>query len=282
MTERAVLSGLTIALPEHRELDRLAEMIEQGGGVAHRCPFMTIVDVEDPMPVLRWLDRLARGDLDDLVLLTGEGLSRLVGVARAAGIEAGVMKALGGVRTVCRGPKPVRALRAIGLRATLVSESPTTDGVIATLAKEPLNGRRIGVQLYGEEPNEKLMAFLREQGADVHAVSPYTYQKGPDGPVLDLIAAMVEGRIAVIAFTSSPQVNRLVEVAMTHQREAELREGLQRTRIAAVGPVVAATLTERGFKVDIVPERSFFLRPMVGEIAAFFSGAARDKNGAAA
>src|SRR6185436_13956955 len=104
MTERAALAGLTIALPEHRELDRLAEMIEQGGGVAHRCPFMTIVDVEDPTPILRWLDRLAGGGLDDLVLLTGEGLARLVGVARAAGIETSVMKALGGVRTVCRGP----------------------------------------------------------------------------------------------------------------------------------------------------------------------------------
>src|SRR5215831_18784038 len=138
MTERSVLAGLTIALPEHRELDRLAKMIEEGGGVAHRCPFISIVDVEDPTPVLRWLDRLANGDFDDLVLLTGEGLSRLLGIARAAGIEAKVTKALGDVRTICRGPKPVRALRAVGLRATLVSESPTTDGIIATLARESL------------------------------------------------------------------------------------------------------------------------------------------------
>jgi len=282
MTERSVLAGLTIALPEHRELDRMAKMIEEGGGVAHRCPFMTIVDVEDATPVLRWLHRLADGDFDDVVLLTGEGLSRLVGVARAAGIEARVLKALGDARTICRGPKPVRALRAMGLRATLVSQSPTTDGVIATLDKETLNGRRIGVQLYGEEPNEKLVDFLRRQGADVDVVSPYRYQNGPDGPVLDLITAMAEGRINVIAFTSSPQVHRLVEVAAEHGREAELRQGLQRTRIAAVGPLVAAALSERDFKVDIVPERSFFLRPMVGEIAAFFRGAVRGNNGAAA
>jgi uroporphyrinogen-III synthase len=282
MTERSSLAGLTIALPEHRELDRLAEMIEQLGGAAYRCPFIRIVDADDPAPILKWLDRLLDGQIDDLILLTGEGLSRIVQVARSAGLEEAVVRALGGVRTVCRGPKPVRALRAIGLRPTIVSETPTTEGIIATLRSENFAGRRVGVQLYGEEPNDKLVAFLAGAGAEVHTVSPYTYEKGPEGPVLELIAAMAEGRISVIAFTSSPQVHRLIEVAEAHRREGELRQGLERTRIAAVGPVLAATLAARGLRVDIVPERSFFLRPLVNDIAAFFAGGSRAGNGAAA
>jgi uroporphyrinogen-III synthase len=282
MAERVTLTGLTIALAEHRELDRLAEMIEQLGGVVHRCPFITIVDVDDPAPALKWLDRLLRGELDDVILLTGEGLSRLVQIARGAGLEEGVVRSFGTVRTVCRGPKPVRALRAIGVRASIVSEAPTTDGVMVTLAQENLAGRRVGVQLYGDEPNDKLIAFLANAGAEVHAVAPYTYQKGPDAPVLELITAMAEGRISVLAFTSSPQVHRLFEVAEAHQREADLRRGLERSRIAAVGPIVASTLAERGCKADIVPERSFFLRPMVNDIAAFFASGARNGNGAAA
>jgi uroporphyrinogen-III synthase len=280
MTERVSLAGRTIALAEHRELDRLAEMIEQLGGTAYRCPFISIVDAEDPAPILRWLERLLAGDLDDVVFLTGEGVTRLVHVAKGAGLEEAAVRAFGAARTVCRGPKPVRALRAIGVRASLVSEAPTTDGVIATLAQENLAGRRVGVQLYGEEPNDKLVGFLAHAGAEVHAVSPYTYEKGPEAPVLDLIAAMAEGRISVMAFTSSPQVHRLVEVAEAHQRQAELRRGLERTRIAAVGPIVAGTLAEHEIRADIVPERSFFLRPMVNDIAAFF--AARSGKGAAA
>lgn len=282
MMEQASLAGLTIALAEHRELDRLAEMIEHHGGVAYRCPFISIVDADDPAPILRWLHRLLAGDIDDVVLLTGEGVSRLVQVAKGAGLDEGVVRAFGAARTVCRGPKPVRALRAIGVRASLVSEAPTTDGVIATLRQENLVGRRVGVQLYGEEPNDKLIGFLAGAGAEVHAVSPYTYQKGPEGPVLDLITAMAEGRITVMAFTSSPQVHRLVEVAESHQRQADLRRGFERTRIAAVGPIVAATLADCGLRADIVPERSFFLRPMVNDIAAFFTGASRAGNGAAA
>jgi len=199
----------------------------------------------------------------------------MVRIADGTDLEAPVKSALAAVRTVCRGPKPVRALRAIGLRPSLVSEAPTTDGVIATLAKENLSGRRVGVQLYGDEMNEKLMKFLREAGAEVHSVSPYTYKKGPDGPVLELIAAMAEGGITAIAFTSSPQVHHLLEVAETHERKGDLARGLERTRVAAVGPVVAATLAEKGLRVDIVPDRSFFLRPMVTEIAAFFNGAAQ-------
>jgi uroporphyrinogen-III synthase len=191
------------------------------------------------------------------------------------------MEAFGAVRTICRGPKPVRALRAIGLRAGIVSDAPTTEGVMASLAREDLGGRRVGVQLYGEEPNDKLIAFLANAGATVHTVSPYTYQKGPPEPVLELISAMAEGRINVIAFTSSPQVHHLFEVAEARGRAADLRAGLARTRVAAVGPIVAATLGERGCKADIVPERSFFLRPMVNDIATFFANAASG-NGAAA
>jgi uroporphyrinogen-III synthase len=274
MSERPSLAGVTIALPEHRELARLAEMIEQLGGVAYRCPFINIVDVEDPEPVLQWLRRLVGGGFDDVVLLTGEGLMRLINVAKPAGLEPSVVGALAGVRTVCRGPKPVRALRTIGLRPTLVSDLPTTNGIIDALSKDDLVGRRIGVQLYGDEPNDKLVAFLRAAGAEVYPVWPYAYQSGPDQPVLELIDAMGEGRVSVLAFTSSAQIHRLFEVAKAHEREADLTRALERTRVAAVGPVAAATLAQRGVKADIVPERSFFLRPMVQDIAAFFRAGA--------
>src|SRR5216683_1985472 len=83
-----------------------------------------------------------------IVLLTGEGLRRLLAVARRAAIDAPVIAALGRLRTIVRGPKPVRALREIGLAPGLIAQAPTTEGVIATLEGEALTGRRVGVQLY--------------------------------------------------------------------------------------------------------------------------------------
>src|SRR6266849_6717804 len=198
MPQLGLLGGHTIALPETRELDLLARLVAEKGGIAYRCPFVSICDAPDSAPIVAWLNDLAQGVLDDLILLTGEGLSRLMAVAQRAGLEEPVRSALGQVRTISRGPKPARALRALGLRAALFSVEPTTDGLIATLGRENLSGRRIGVQLYGEEPNDKLTRFLREAGADVRTVAPYVYVPGPDGPLVELINRMAAGTISSI------------------------------------------------------------------------------------
>ena len=82
---------------------------------------------------------------------------------------------------------------------------------------------------------------------------------------------MASGGIDVIAFTSSPQVERLLEVAKATQREEALRNALQATAIAAVGPVVAEDLQRRGFNVTITPDHSFFMKPLVTAIVAALS-----------
>jgi uroporphyrinogen-III synthase len=43
---------------------------------------------------------------------------------------------------------------------------------------------------------------------------------------------------------------------------------LQRTHVAAIGPVVAAALGRYGIKVQSMPEDSFFLKPMTSAIEA--------------
>ena len=68
------LSGRTIALPETRELDRLAQLITEEGATTLRCPLIAIKDAPDPGPVEAWLRALAGGGMDDVIFLTGEGL----------------------------------------------------------------------------------------------------------------------------------------------------------------------------------------------------------------
>lgn len=263
------LNGRTIALPESRELDLLARMVEQRGGVTVRCPLVNILDAPDQAAVLAWLQELAAGRFDDVVLLTGEGLRRLLSAAARAGIREPVIAALGKTRTLTRGPKPARALRDIGLRNELSAEQPTTDGVIATLAKLNLKGRNVGVQLYGSEPNLKLMDFLRRAGAAPYPVAPYIYAgEADDAKVVSLIAQLAEGGIDVIAFTSMQQLTRLRDVAERHQLRTTLMAGLARTQVAAVGPVVAEALRDLGVVVDMMPEESYFMKPLVNAMAA--------------
>lgn len=263
------LSGRRIALPETRELDRLARMFEEQGAETLRCPLVAIRDAPDPAPVREWLMRLP---LDDLVLFTGEGLRRLHGFAQRLELEPAFLDGLRSARKITRGPKPERALRELGLKSDLRAEEPTTDGLITTLSSLDLRGRRIGVQLYPGNPNTRFTDFLRQAGAEPDSVLPYVYADAADhNKVTELIDQMADGAVDAIAFTSSPQVQRLFEVAAASQRGEALATALQAIRIGAVGPVVAEELRRRGIEATITPDHGYFMKPLVSAFLAAFS-----------
>jgi uroporphyrinogen-III synthase len=261
------LENRTVALAEGRQLEDLVLMLEKEGARPLRCPMVSILDAPDAAPVLAWLRDLAAGEFDYVVLLTGEGLRRLLGVADRAGIREAVLAGLGRAMTVTRGPKPVRALKEVGLVPFKVAEAPTTEGVIAALRPEPLPGKTVGVQLYAEA-NPPLTQFLEEAGAKIQTVLPYVYAPAAEAErVVDLIARLVRGEIDVMVFTSAPQVDRLFEVAAERGLLEDLGRGLEITRVAAIGPVVADNLRRRGARVDICPEQGFVMKNLVQHIA---------------
>jgi uroporphyrinogen-III synthase len=263
------LSGRRIALPETRELDRLARMLEEYGAETLRCPLVAIGDAPDPAPVRDWLLRLP---FDDLVLFTGEGLRRLHGFARRLGLEPVFLDGLRVTRKITRGPKPERALRELGFKSDLRAKEPTTEGLIATLSADDLRGRRVGVQLYPNMRDTRLTDFLRGAGAEADTVLPYVYASAAeDEDVVGLIDRMAEGGVDAIAFTSSPQIQRLFDVAKAKAREEALRTALATTAIAAMGPVVATELRRRGFEAAIVPNHSYFMKPLVAAIVTALS-----------
>jgi uroporphyrinogen-III synthase len=227
---------------------------------------VAIRDADDPAPILAWLERFVAAPPDDLILFTGEGLHRLHKLAEAHGLAAPFVAALAGVRKITRGPKPARRLRELGLKPDLPVNPPTTAGIIAALSKEPLSGRRVAVQLYPEAPSD-LMDFLAKAGAAVDPVLPYAYASAADEDrVAEIFRMMAAGEVDLITFTSGPQVRRLRAVARARGSEPALAEGLVRTKIAAVGPVVAAAVEAAGGKVAIAPADNFHMRPMVNAI----------------
>jgi uroporphyrinogen-III synthase len=263
------LAGRRIALPETRELDRLARMFEEQGAETLRCPLVAIRDAPDPAPVRDWLMRLPG---DDLILFTGEGLRRLHGFAQRFELESLFLGGLRAARKITRGPKPERALRELGLKSDLRAEEPTTDGLIATLSSIDLRGRRVGVQLYPGNPNTRFTDFLRQAGAEPDPVLPYVYADvADDKKVTELIDRMADGAVDAIAFTSSPQVQRLFEVAVATRGEEALRTALQGIHIGAVGPVVAEELRRRGVEATITPDHGYFMKPLVSAFLAAFS-----------
>lgn len=261
MMDAQPLAGRTVAVPETRELEVFAAMLERRGASVLRCPLIAIRDAPDPAPVLAFARGFAEGSCDDLILTTGEGLRRILGCIERhePALRAPFLEALGRVRKITRGPKPARALREIGLKPDLPAAQPTTAGIIASLLSEDLRGRRVGVQLYGTEPNRPLMQFLEGAGARVLSVAPYVYaDAADDAAVQRLLARLNAGEVDAIAFTSTPQVARLFAVAPAELVSA----ALARTLVAAVGPVVAEALGRHGVTPSLVPEESFFLKPL--------------------
>src|SRR5205823_9860462 len=132
-----------------------------------------------------------------------------------------------------------------------------------------LTGRRVGLQLYGVDPNEPLVRFLAGKGATVRTVAPYIYAPASDEErVVELVRRLEGGGIDVIAFTSASQVERLFAVAQARGIEPALRAGLARARVAGIGPIVQAALAERGARIDIVPEQPFVMKRMTAAITA--------------
>jgi uroporphyrinogen-III synthase len=211
--------------------------------------------------VLGFARQFAHGACDDLIITTGEGPWRLLACIdnHDPALKCRFLDALAQVRKITRGPKPARALRELGLQPDLAAEVPTTEGIIASLGREDLRGRRIGVQLYGSDPNRPLIDFLERAGASVLTVAPYVYaDAADDAAVQELLARLTAGEVDAIAFTSTQQVERMFAAATG----SAVGAALARTLVAAVGPIVAEALARHGIRAQVMPQEAFFMKPL--------------------
>src|SRR5882672_9273446 len=202
MAER--LNGYRILILESREEAQFSRLLAEQGADVLQCPMFTIHDAPDAAPIEAWIRRLIEKPCDDLVLMTGEGLRRLMKVVRRIGVEKEFVAALGKARKFARGPKPGRALREIGLEPQLTTEKPTSEGVAEMLSRLDLKGHRLGLQLYPDKDHGALIGAIKSQGAEVDTVTPYVYDaKAAETNIVTAIEAMAQGRIDAMALTSS-------------------------------------------------------------------------------
>ena len=264
------LNGYRILILETREEAQFSRLLAEQGADVLQCPMFAINDAPDPAPIEAWIRRCIDKPFDDLVLLTGEGLRRLMKVTRRIGVEPDFVAALGKARKFARGPKPGRALREIGLEPQRTTEKPTSEGMIDMLSRTDLGGHRVGLQLYPDKDHHALVGARSAQGAEVDTVLPYVYDaKAADANIVTAIEEMAKGRVDAIALTNLGQIRRLVETARAHGWEGKLREGFQRTPIASVGPAVSDELKSHGLRTDISPaDGAYFMKPLISAMAA--------------
>src|ERR1700749_4485223 len=156
-------NGYRILILKTREEAQFSRLLTEQGADVLQCPMFTIRDAPDPAPIEAWIRRFVDTPCDDLVLMTGEGLRRLMKVVRRIGVERDFIAALSKSRKFARGPKPGKALREIGLEPQITTEKPTSEGVAEMLARLDLTGRRVGLQLYPDKDHSALIGKIRAQ-----------------------------------------------------------------------------------------------------------------------
>src|SRR5260370_31941180 len=143
---------------------------------------MREVPLESNKEALAFAKALFAGEFDMVIFLTGVGTRALLSVVETAHRRDEYIAALQRVKVVARGPKPVAALRELGITPAITAPEPNTwrellralDEAAASQAQLRLRGPRVAVQEYGVS-NPELLTGLRERGAAVTRVPLYQW-----------------------------------------------------------------------------------------------------------
>jgi uroporphyrinogen-III synthase len=246
-------AGLRVLSLESRRAKEIEALIRRADGDAFVAPSVQERALEEHGEAIRFVERLEAGEFDLVVCMTGAGLSFLRDVIAAHMSIERLGAALRRATIVSRGPKPVPLLRELGVPVQIVVPEPNTwKEIVDAVTLRP--ERRIAVQEYGR-PNLEMNRALEQLGAQVTPVAIYRWELPDDPePLQEAARRLASRKVDVVLFTSSIQLDHLLEVAgglgIKAPVCATLREDVA---IASVGPVMTATLESQGFRVDIVP-----------------------------
>lgn len=243
----------------------MAELIRNYGGEPFIAPSLREIPLGENKAAVDFIGQLEAGKFDFVILLTGVGTRTLVAAVASKYSRERVAAALRRVTVVARGPKPVAALKELGLTPNITVPEPNTWRDILTEldSQADIRGRRVAVQEYGIT-NRELIAGLESRGAEVVRVPVYRWALPEDtAPLRAAIQRIVDGQVDVVLFTNATQVDHMFRVAVEEKSDPSLRQAFSRVLIASVGPVCSEALEHFGFHVDIEPEH-----PKMGHLIA--------------
>lgn len=278
--------GLRVLAFESRRSEELARLITTYGGKPILAPAMREVPLESNSEALEFVRALLKDEFDMVIFLTGVGVRALARVAESVCPRDEYVAALRRVRVVARGPKPVAALRDLGVTPNVAPPEPNTwrellRALDAEAGSKPIRRLRIAVQEYGA-PSAELLAGLEERGARVTRVPVYRWALPEDtAPLQSAVRALAREETDVVLFTTSVQVTHLLQVASEMNQEEPVRKWLERSVIASIGPTTSEELRAHGLEADFEPSHPK-MGYLVKEAAERSAGILRRKRGQSA
>jgi uroporphyrinogen-III synthase len=254
-------AGLRVLSLESRRAEEMAKLIGTYSGQPISAPAMREVPLESGAEAKEFTAKLLRGEFDVVILLTGVGTRALTAIAETACSREQFVIALRKAKILARGPKPVAALRELGLTPTLTAPEPNTwrevlqtlDQAASATPEMRLSGLRIAVQEYGVS-NPELLSGLRQRGACVTRVPVYQWALPEDtAPLRAAVESLANASVDVVLFTTGVQLEHLFQIAGEMGAEEKLRGGLRKAVVASIGPTTSEALRSYGIAPDLEP-----------------------------
>lgn len=248
--------GLRVLALESRRAQEIGKLIANYGGEPVVAPSVKEVQLESNPEALEFVRRLVAKQVDMVIFTTGSGVRALAKAVEPTCPAEKLATLLNQAPIIARGPKPVAALRELGVRASLIVPEPNTWRELLALLDEmksvlPLAGRRVAVQEYGVL-NPELSDGLVARGATVIHVSVYQWALPDDiTPLQEAILAVIRGTIDVVLVASSIQIRHLFQVAANMGKQDLLQKHLAATVVVSIGPVTSEELRSRGLTIDL-------------------------------
>ncbi len=246
--------GLRVLSLESRRAKEMETLIAREGGVAFVAPSVQERAVEDDRVAFQFIEQLESGEFEMVICMTGVGLAVLRDTVARQMPLVRLSDALRRVTIVSRGPKPVGILKALEVPIHVVIQEPNTwKEIVECVARR--DERRIAVQEYGR-PNVEMNRALEQLGAVVTPVTLYRWEMPEDlEPLREAARRLASRDCDVVLFTSSVQLDHLLQIAKTLGLESEVRRTLtDDVVIASIGPVMTSALSAHGYSPDVIPK----------------------------
>ncbi len=256
MTSNFTFNGLRVTAFESRRASEIEKLILYHGGVPRVAPSMREVPLSESKEAVKFAEELFDGKFDIVILMTGVGTRSLAEAVSTKYPVERFIKALRETAIIARGPKPVAALREMGLKPDITVPEPNTWRDVLSTLDEELDpaGKNIAVQEYGIS-NDEFLKGLRERGALVTAVPVYKWDLPEDtDPLRKAMRSITEHNEDISLFTSSQQIYHLFKVASEEGLTDQLKEGFKDVVIGSIGPTTTETLTRFGLSADYEPD----------------------------
>jgi len=243
-----MLDGLRVLAFEARRAEELATMLARHGAIVTRAPALREAGLPTSPEAHELVQELTRGNIWTVILLTGVGTRALAAAVVDACPE--FPQLLSRATLIARGPKPLAALRELGVPGAHPVPDPFTSRqvleVVDGLGIRP--GGLVAVQEYGA-PVPALTDGLAARGLRVLRIPVYRWALPEDTePLRNGAATIARGAADVAVFTNAAQVEHLFRVAAD---PAGVRAGLHGMVVASVGPVTSESLEAHGVSPDL-------------------------------